>query len=77
MASLGFQLALLPADLMPDSSRNTRIVYVNGRRIQGTFNRSRQCDDRCLNAKSDKCNCSCGGANHGSMWLKWRKLGDS
>jgi hypothetical protein len=64
MSTLGFQLALLPAAEMPQ--KGSSIFYRGGRRIIGTLNRSRKCDDRCLTAKSDKCNCSCGGANHGA-----------
>lgn len=65
MASVAFQLGFLPAEMMP-AKIQTRILYINGRRIQGTFNRARKCDDRCLFAKSDKCNCACGGENHGA-----------
>ncbi len=30
----------------------------------------RFCDSRCYNAKSDECNCVCGGVNHGVGYRK-------
>lgn len=64
MSSLAFQIHLLPADQLP--KKDARIVYVNGRAIRGTVNKSRKCNDACLMAKSDRCHCECGGINHGA-----------
>ena len=36
-------------------------------RIKGTFS-DHKCDVRCTHAIRHVCNCSCGGANHGSAW---------
>jgi len=38
----------------------TRIVRFNSEGSQ------HKCDSRCLNAKRNDCECSCGGANHGA-----------
>lgn len=32
-----------------------------------------QCDERCWNAKGDKCHCVCGGANHGKDYGKKKR----
>ena len=36
--------------------------------IKGRFNADVPCDGRCTRAKGSDCECSCGGANHGSAW---------
>ena len=36
-----------------------------GRRIEGHVNASVPCDARCTGAVGHKCECSCGGKNHG------------
>lgn len=41
-------------------------VYLN--RIIGTIS-NHKCDSRCTTARGRKCECSCGGANHGSSWV--------
>lgn len=40
----------------------TTVVY---RLIAGKHNPAKPCDQRCWKATSSKCECSCGGANHG------------
>lgn len=35
-------------------------------KVQGRFSPARQCDDRCTSATGYKCECQCGGRNHGS-----------
>jgi len=65
MALNAVQLGLLPAEVM--AQQKVKILYVNGRRVLGTVNKSRKCNDRCLMAISDECSCECGGANHGAM----------
>lgn len=37
-----------------------------GRLIEGTHNDAIACDGRCTAAKGHRCECSCGGANHGA-----------
>ena|SRR5258707_15111070 len=39
-------------------------MNVKASEVIGTVN-SKPCDERCLNAASHTCNCSCGGKNHG------------
>jgi hypothetical protein len=36
--------------------------------VKGTYNADVACDPRCMNAKGPNCECSCGGALHGSAW---------
>lgn len=36
------------------------------KRVQGTVNTSVRCDSRCMYAIGPKCDCQCGGANHGA-----------
>ena len=40
----------------------------NGKAVQG-FTTSHLCDARCTEAKGFRCECSCGGANHGKGFL--------
>lgn len=44
-----------------------------GRRAVGNLVRgvktSHPCDDRCTSARGSKCECSCGGKNHGRWWI--------
>jgi hypothetical protein len=40
----------------------------DGKRVQG-FKTDHVCDARCMEAKGFQCECSCGGANHGSSWI--------
>jgi len=40
----------------------------NGKRIEG-FITDHPCDDRCTEAKGHKCQCSCGGKNHGQSFI--------
>jgi 2'-5' RNA ligase len=37
-------------------------------RLKGVFKPSVVCDKRCTGARGSNCECSCGGANHGSAW---------
>lgn len=37
-----------------------------GNSVRGTYNPSKVCSGRCLNAHTGDCECSCGGKNHGS-----------
>lgn len=34
--------------------------------VHGVFKAARKCDAKCLDAKGHKCECSCGGKNHGA-----------
>lgn len=43
--------------------RTRKANEVNGQRSE------HKCDARCLGSKSGKCECSCGGANHGASYL--------
>lgn len=40
----------------------------NGKRIEG-FTTDHKCDDRCTEAKGFRCECACGGKNHGKGFL--------
>jgi hypothetical protein len=40
----------------------------NGKRVQG-FVTDHKCDDRCTEAKGIRCECACGGKNHGKGLL--------
>lgn len=45
---------------------NCGLVHQAERKIERKANPSNhKCDARCLNAKGFKCECSCGGKNHG------------
>ena len=41
---------------------------VTGNTVQG-FVSEYKCGAKCLSAIGHNCNCSCGGANHGTNWL--------
>lgn len=41
---------------------------ISWQEVKGTLTDTK-CDARCTNAKGHSCDCSCGGANHGSGWL--------
>lgn len=41
---------------------------VIGTKVEG-FTTEHVCDARCTEAKGHKCECSCGGAQHGKAWL--------
>jgi hypothetical protein len=36
--------------------------------LKATYNPDKACDGRCTSAKRASCDCSCGGANHGSSF---------
>ena len=36
-----------------------------GKEIKGKFNPDHKCDPRCTSATGNKCECQCGGKNHG------------
>lgn len=40
----------------------------NGKRVEG-FTTEHKCDVRCTEAKGFRCECSCGGKNHGQGFL--------
>ena len=40
----------------------------NGKRVEG-FTTDHKCDARCTEAKGFRCECSCGGENHGRRFL--------
>jgi hypothetical protein len=40
----------------------------NGKRVEG-FTTGHKCDARCTEAKGFRCECSCGGKNHGQGFL--------
>lgn len=40
------------------------------RPLKATPKPAKQCDDRCVAAISSTCDCSCGGARHGSAWIQ-------
>lgn len=42
-------------------------AHIIWKRIEGYFS-DHKCDVRCTHAKGHKCECSCGGKNHGSAW---------
>jgi hypothetical protein len=42
---------------------DVRLIAIRGRRRDAV-----PCDVRCTSAKGSSCECSCGGANHGSDW---------
>jgi hypothetical protein len=44
----------------PSHRRTIRWEPVNGRYVEG-----HKCDERCMSARGHKCECACGGANHG------------
>ncbi len=48
--------------------------WVKHNAVLGTFVKTKLCDDRCLNAVSHVCNCSCGGKNHGGGHLLTKEL---
>jgi hypothetical protein len=41
---------------------------IGWRQVDGTFSAEHACDVRCTSARGHKCECSCGGANHGKDW---------
>ena len=41
-------------------------AWMQHRRMKTTENASVRCDARCWNATNDRCECSCGGKNHGT-----------
>lgn len=41
-------------------------LYFDHVRVQGRYVAEIKCDGRCMGAKGHNCECSCGGANHGS-----------
>ena len=51
----------IPGKSCPSCAKNMDFHAIKGRTVD-----SIACDARCTNAKGHSCDCSCGGANHGS-----------
>jgi Zn finger protein HypA/HybF involved in hydrogenase expression len=39
--------------------------------VKGVYIANKPCDGRCMSAKRNSCECSCGGANHGAAHGNW------
>lgn len=40
-------------------------MFGSHRQVEGHYNAAIKCDGRCMGATGHKCDCSCGGKNHG------------
>jgi len=56
-------------DLFPDD-HEVRYHPRTGRPITARYSANRRCDDRCVYARGDDCECQCGGRNHGAGWAE-------
>jgi hypothetical protein len=54
--------------LTPPAPPQVRVFIVRGRTIRGILRPESPCDDRCVYAKGNLCECSCGGKNHGKHY---------
>jgi hypothetical protein len=54
--------------LTPPAPPQVRVYVVRGRVIKGILRPESPCDDRCVYAKGNLCECSCGGKNHGKNY---------
>jgi hypothetical protein len=54
--------------LTPPAPPQVRVYIVRGRTIKGILRPESPCDDRCVYAKGNLCECSCGGKNHGKHY---------
>lgn len=65
-AGAGWFKSYTPEAWAPPLPGGTEPRRVYGQRLEGHFSETVPCDARCTMAKGHKCECSCGGANHGT-----------
>lgn len=65
-AGVGWFSRYTPEAWAPPLPGGTEPRRVYGQRLEGHYTETVPCDARCTSAKGHKCECSCGGANHGT-----------
>jgi hypothetical protein len=58
----------LPYQIIGELFCATHKRRIEFKQVKGTFSPEHVCDARCLCAKGNNCECSCGGANHGKHY---------